>query len=147
MGWKLINLLQQLEKKLRQRAGPTARLVKDQVDRAGRDRHGVIVVVNARVPVFDGYLDVLALEFGAILVAQNGQKKLVAQSGLERLPVNVEVFGIPRGVAILQHVLPPDGVVPHPHVVGHDVQQEGPDPGAATRPRSWQSLPPRPAPG
>src|SRR5258708_36661698 len=89
MGWKLINLLQQFEKKLRQRVGPSACLVKDQVHRARRDRHGVFVIVNPRAPVFHGYLDVLALEFGAILIAKNGQKKLVAQGGLERLPVNV----------------------------------------------------------
>ena len=66
----------------------------------------------------------LALEFGAILVAQDGQKKLVAQGRFERLPIDVEKFGIPRGVAVLQHVLPPDGVVAHPHVVGNNVQQK-----------------------
>ena len=84
----------------------------------------MVVIVNQRAPVLDRDLDVLGFQFGAILVAQNRQKKLVAHRRLERLPIDVEVFGVLRGVAVLQHVLPPDGVVTHPHVVGDDVQQK-----------------------
>ena len=124
MGRKFINLLQQLEKVLRQRAGPAAGLVEHQVHGARRNRHGVIVVVNLWKPVFKGHLDVFPLKFGAILITQDGQKKLIAQGGFEWLPVNVKIFGISRGVAILQNVLPPDGVVPNPHVVGNDVEKQ-----------------------
>ena len=66
----------------------------------------------------------LAFQFGPILIAQDGQKKLVAHGRLERLPIDVEIFGVLRGVAVFQHVLPPDGVVTHPHVVGNDVEQQ-----------------------
>src|ERR1700733_10094443 len=96
MGWKLVNLLQQFEKELRQRAGSAAGMIENQMYRARRNRHGVIVVMNPRAPVFNGHLDMLALKFGAILIAQDGEEKLVAQGRFERLPVNVEIFGIPR---------------------------------------------------
>ncbi len=84
----------------------------------------MVVIVNQRAPVLDRYLDVLGFQFGAILIAQNRQEKLVAHSRLERLPIDVEIFGVLRGVAILQHVLPPDGVVAHSHMVGNDIQQK-----------------------
>ena len=123
MRRKLIDLLQQIAKRLRYRV-PAVRLVEDQVYRAGRYGHSVIVIVNQRAPVFNGHLDVLALEFRSILIAQDGQKQLVAQGRFERLPVDVEIFGIPRSVAVLQHVLPPDGVVANAHVIGNNVEQQ-----------------------
>ena len=74
MRRNLLNLLQQFVKRLRHRVRTATRVVEDQVHCAGRDRHGVIVVVNQWAPVFNGHLDVLAFEFGAILIAQNREK-------------------------------------------------------------------------
>ena len=84
----------------------------------------MVVIVNQRATVLDRYLDMLGLQFGAILVPENGQEKLVAHRRLERLPIDVEIFGVLRGVPILQHVLPPDGVVAHSHMVWDDIQQK-----------------------
>ncbi len=147
MRRKLVDLLQQVAKRLRQRVVAAVRLVEDQVHGAGRYGHGVIVIVNQRAPVFNGHLDVLALQFRSILIAQDGQKKLVAQGRFERLPIDVEIFGVPRSVAVLQHVLPPDGVVTHPHVIGNDVQQQAQTLALQLRREAGKALVCRQAPG
>ena len=123
MRWNVAQLGQQFAHKIRQQLG-WVQLVENDGQRTRRHRHGVVVIVNQRAPVLNGYLDMLGFQFSAILVAQDGQQKLVAHGRLERLPIDVEILGVLRGMAILQHVLPPDGVVAHPHMVGDDIQQQ-----------------------
>ena len=84
----------------------------------------MVVVVNQRAPVLDRYLYVFALQLGAVLIAEDRQQQLVAHGRLERLPIDVEILGVLRGMPILQHVLPPDGIVAHAHVIGHNIEQQ-----------------------
>ena len=90
-----------------------------------RCRHAVILVVlHVEPAVFEHHLDVLCLQLFAVLVSQDRQQQLVAHLLLERAPVDVEEVGVARGVAVLEHVLPPDRVPADAHVVGHNVQQQ-----------------------
>ncbi len=123
MRWNVAQLGQQFAHKIRQQLG-RVQLVENDGQRTRRHRHGVVVIVNQRAPVLDRHLNMLGLQLGAILVAQDGQQKLVAHGRLERLPIDVEILGVLRGMSILQHVLPPDGVVAHSHMVGDDIQQK-----------------------
>src|SRR5205085_2428819 len=66
-----------------------------------------------------------ALEHVAVLIAEDGQQNLAAQFLAQRLPFDVEIFGIARCGAVLEHVEPPAIVgLEHAHVIGHDVDHQ-----------------------
>ena len=73
-------------------------------------------------------LPILQLQFARfqhlpVLIAQDWQQDFVAQFLLDGLPVDVEVSGVRRGGAVLQHVVPPEVLAGcRAHVVGHNIQ-------------------------
>ncbi len=93
------------------------------VERAGRHRHPVLVVVDLEPSPPAHQLQLAVLQHPAVVVAQDGQQHGVAQPGLGGVPVDVEVGGVAARRAVLQHV-PPPGVLPlgDRHVVGDDVE-------------------------
>ncbi len=44
--------------------------------------------------------------------------------GLERLPLDIKEGGVFRSAPVLEHVLPPQGVIANAHVVGHDIEEQ-----------------------
>jgi len=65
----------------------------------------------------------LVLQHPSVLVAEDGEKDLVREMALHRLPVDVEELGVGGAGAVFQHVVPPAiGAFGDSHVVGHDVE-------------------------
>ena len=59
----------------------------------------------------------------AVVSPSTGSSTLPASVGRWRRPVDVEVAGVRRGAAVLEHVEPPRVVAAHDaHVIGHDVE-------------------------
>src|SRR3970040_2518773 len=64
----------------------------------------------------------LVLQHPSVLVAEDGEKDLVREMALHRLPVDVEELGVGGAGAVFQHVVPPAiSALGDSHVVGHDV--------------------------
>ena len=58
----------------------------------------------------------------AVIVGQHRHQNLARKRGQRRRPVDVEVSGVLRGAAVLEHIEPPGVVAAHDaHVIGHDV--------------------------
>ena len=80
------------------------------------------------IPQEERPLAILQLQFARfedlpILIAQDGQEDSVPQFLLDGMPIDVEVGGVRRGGAVLQHVVPPQVLGGRrAHVIGHGVQ-------------------------
>ncbi len=60
----------------------------------------------------------------AVVLAQHRHQHLALELAVDRVPVDVEIAGVGRGLAVLQHVHPPGVVGAHDaHVVRHHVEQ------------------------
>ena len=97
---------------------------KDQWDRPRRNGNQVIEILHHQPPVGHHHLNPLRLQLVAVLRPQNRQQQLVLHVRIQRAPVNVEIARVFRRPPVLQHILPPLRIVPHTHVVGHDIQQQ-----------------------
>ena len=78
----------------------------------------------ARVGV-ESEAQLTALEDHAVVVAEHRHEHATRHRYVERMPVDVEVAGVCRRRAVLEHVEPPSVVGPHDaHVVRHHVKDE-----------------------
>ena len=67
-------------------------------------------------------LQLAALEYASVLVAEDRQQQLVAQRGLDRRPVDVEERRARRTRAVFEDVTPPEVCRrADPHVIGNEV--------------------------
>ena len=63
------------------------------------------------------------LEHDPVMVAKHRHQHFAREQGIERLPVDVEIRGVDRGRAVLEHVHPPGVVRAHDaHVIGNHVE-------------------------
>jgi len=80
-------------------------------------------VANDERPLFARDGDPLRFELLAELPAEDGQKDLLLQRARLRGPVDVEVVGVDRARAVLEHVVPPDVLAAaDPHVIRYEVE-------------------------
>jgi hypothetical protein len=115
------------------RIATPGRLGDQGVERPGRHGHAVLVIVDLELAAPADQLQLAGFEHPSVVIAEDGQQHRVAQPGLGRVPVDIEVGGIAARRTVLQHI-PPPGVPPlrDRHVVGHHVEHL-PEPRLAQR--------------
>ncbi len=87
------------------------------------ERQALIEIFDVKFAVTADQPEMSCLKLGAVLIAQDGQQKLVAQLRLQRLPVKIKKFRKLRCAAVGQHVPPPRVCAQaDSHVVGHNIQ-------------------------
>ena len=89
----------------------------------GKHRQLMFVVAYEERALDQDQLQLLLLQDLSVLVAQDRKQDLVQELFLDRRPVDIEVHGIGRRAAVLEHIEPPVvlGAL-DAHVVRHDVQ-------------------------
>ena len=82
-----------------------------------------LAVAQEECPVSIFQFQLARFEDLAVLIAEDRQEEAIPQFLLDGPPIDVEVGGVRRGGAVLQHVGPP-GVLARrcAHVVGHDIE-------------------------
>ena len=91
--------------------------------RIGRDRQQLVVVADDEQAVAIGELQLLALEDGAVLIAEDRDEHFVGELVLHRMPFDVEEASEARARPVLEHVEPPRiRGLGDAHVIRHDVE-------------------------
>ncbi len=112
--------------RIAQHGGEPLALEADHLWVGGRvERQAVLPVEQAELAAcgVELQLQLAAVEYGAVVVAEQRQQHLALELGIERVPVDVEGVAVRGGRAVFQHVEPPAVVgAHHAHVVGHDVE-------------------------
>src|SRR5947209_3688823 len=92
---------------------------------AGIDRETMLKVEDAELALLpiEFQLEFTAVQDRAVLISQNWYEHLAPEFLFQRFPIDIEEFGITRGLAIFQDIQPPGIVTAHnAHVVGNDIQ-------------------------
>src|SRR5262249_19365606 len=101
---------------------PLRRGRQQDVERLGRDREHVVLVADRERDPVPRQAQIAVLEHAAVVVGQHRQEHDVAQAGLWRIPVDVEVRRVAARRAVFQHVPPPRVVGADRHVIRDDVE-------------------------
>ena len=76
------------------------------------DRQVAVEIPQVQRPVLETQLQLAALEHPAVLITEERQQHLAFQFGFDRLPVDVEILGVRRARAVLEHIAPPSDSPP-----------------------------------
>ena len=108
------------------RDGLTATLQDNRIARR-RQRKTVLVIPGAEAALghIEAQFNLAAFEHRPVLVAEHRQQHAAFQILAERIPIDVEITRIGRGLAPFENIEPPRIVgTPDRHMVGHDVEDE-----------------------
>ena len=102
---------------------PAGRISHHHAVGVGRDRKPLVVVADEKRPALVLEPQLLPLEHGTVLVAENRNQHLVGELGLHRVPLDIEEVRVARARAVLEDVQPPGvGRLRDAHVIGHHVE-------------------------
>ena len=85
----------------------------------------MITIVDGEGPVVTLDMNLACIKDPAVMVSQYRQHDLMVQFAFRGHPLHVEIGRISARLPVLQHIPPPEIVLPADgHVVGHDVEKE-----------------------
>jgi hypothetical protein len=95
----------------------------DHLQGSRADGEDVVVVADGKDAPLPPKTDLPSFQNSAIVVAKHRKQHSIGQSGLGRIPIDVEIRRIATRWTILEHIPPPGVVRPGDgHMVGHDIE-------------------------